>query len=268
MSASVDSVAGADRYEFGENWSRFLLHLNDEQIADAEESLQQWLGAGSLQGKRFLDAGSGSGLFSLAARRLGATVHSFDYDPMSVRCTSELRQRYFPNDAQWRVERGSVLDRNYLASLGKFDVVYSWGVLHHTGSMWNAMEAVLGALHPDGKLFIALYNDQGWLSRYWTFVKASYNRFRWLRPLIVAVHSPYLIFGRWIAWKIKGTARQHRGMKILTDAYDWLGGYPFEVATPEAVVQFYRERGWAVQRILTCGRKPGCNEFVFARVQS
>src|SRR3954452_22091088 len=108
-----------DRFGFGENWRRFLSVLNDERIAEAEKSLAGMLGVGSLEGKRFLDAGSGSGLFSLAAYRLGATVHSFDYDPMSVRCTSELRQRFFPGDPQWRVERGSVLDRNYLASLGK-----------------------------------------------------------------------------------------------------------------------------------------------------
>jgi 2-polyprenyl-3-methyl-5-hydroxy-6-metoxy-1,4-benzoquinol methylase len=265
MSAPIDSVAGADRYEFGENWSRFLRHLNDEQIADAEESLRQFLGTDSLQGKRFLDAGSGSGLFSLAARRLGATVHSFDYDPVSVRCTSELRQRYFPDDPQWHVERGSVLDRNYLASLGKFDVVYSWGVLHHTGSMWDAMDAVVGPLTPGGQMFVALYNDQGAISRYWTAVKSAYNRFRPLRPLIVAVHSPYLIFGRWLAWKIKGTARKHRGMKILTDAYDWLGGYPFEVATADAVVAFYRQRGLTPQRVETHGRRAVFNEFVFVR---
>lgn len=266
MNAPMDSVAGADRYEFGENWSRFLRNLTNESIVDAEESLRQWLGVDSLAGKRFLDAGSGSGLFSLAARRLGATVHSFDYDPMSVRCTSELRQRYFPDDPQWHVERGSVLDRNYLASLGKFDVVYSWGVLHHTGSMWDAMDAVLGSVASGGKLFVALYNDQGWISRYWTTVKRAYNRFRWLRPLIVAFHAPYLIAGRWIAWKIKGTTRKHRGMKILIDAYDWLGGYPFEVATPDAVMTFYRERGLTPQRVESCGSKPGCNEFVFTRV--
>jgi 2-polyprenyl-3-methyl-5-hydroxy-6-metoxy-1,4-benzoquinol methylase len=95
-----------------------------------------------LDGKSFLDIGSGSGLFSLAARRLGARVHSFDYDQQSVACTAELRRRYFPSAGDWVVERGSALDRDYLARLGTFDVVYSWGVLHHTGDMWRALENV------------------------------------------------------------------------------------------------------------------------------
>src|SRR5258705_4708310 len=128
-------VAAGERFEFGRNWARFLVLLEDSSIVRAEESLREMLEIDSLEGKTFLDAGSGSGLFSLAARRLGAKVHSFDYDPHSVACTQELRRRYFSGDADWQVETGSVLDKEYLAGLGTFDVVYSWGVLHHTGQM-------------------------------------------------------------------------------------------------------------------------------------
>jgi len=103
--------------------------VNDERIAQAEESLCDMLAVRDLHGKRFLDVGSGSGLFSLAARRLGATVHSFDYDSKSIACTRELKRRYLPDDSQWSIEEGSVLDRNFLTRLGQFDVVYSWGVL-------------------------------------------------------------------------------------------------------------------------------------------
>src|SRR5437899_6784408 len=108
-------VAKGERFAFGANWWRFLKVLNDARIAQAEQSLCDMLKVKDLQGKRFLDIGSGSGLFSLAARRLGATVHSFDYDPQSVACTNELKRRYFADDPQWKVEEGSALDEKYIS---------------------------------------------------------------------------------------------------------------------------------------------------------
>src|SRR5713226_890638 len=119
------------RFEFGHNWSQFLTVLDEKRIAVAEQSLKEMLGVDDLRGKSFLDVGSGSGLFSLVARRLGARVHSFDYDPESVACTMELKRHYFREDNKWSVEKGSALDEKYLEALGTFDVVYSWGVLHH-----------------------------------------------------------------------------------------------------------------------------------------
>jgi 2-polyprenyl-3-methyl-5-hydroxy-6-metoxy-1,4-benzoquinol methylase len=130
-------VARGDRFEFGRNWSEFLKNIDDARIEAAVASLQSHLGEDRLDGRTFLDAGSGSGLFSLAARMLGAQVHSFDYDPRSVACTEELKRRYRPLDDGWKIELGSVLDRSYMDSLGRFDITYSWGVLHHTGAMWQ-----------------------------------------------------------------------------------------------------------------------------------
>ena len=69
------------------------------RIEEAKASLKQMLDVDSLTGKTFLDVGSGSGLFSLAAIMLGVKVYSFDYDPQSVACTTELKRRYFPNDS-------------------------------------------------------------------------------------------------------------------------------------------------------------------------
>src|SRR3954468_18473496 len=142
-------IEAGERFGFGANWARFLLHLDEQRIEDAERSLQQMLGLPSRQGLPFLDPGSGSGLVSLAARRLGATVHSFDYDPQSVACTRALRQKFFAGDPRWVVESGSVLDADYLKALDRWDIVYSWGVLHHTGDQWRAL-ANASALVADG----------------------------------------------------------------------------------------------------------------------
>jgi 2-polyprenyl-6-hydroxyphenyl methylase/3-demethylubiquinone-9 3-methyltransferase len=217
--------------------------------------------------------GSGSGLLSLAARRLGASVFSFDYDPLSVGCTAELKRRYLPDDPNWSIQEGSVLDTEFLKALGHFDLVYAWGVLHHTGAMWQAMENVASAVSEGGKLFLAIYNDQGGTSRRWAFLKRLYCRGS--RPLRWSILAGVAAFweGRALAYRIvvprafRGTSSTSaggmRGMSSFHDLRDWVGGYPFEVASPDAVFDFYRMRGFTLRRLMTAGGGHGCNQYVF-----
>jgi SAM-dependent methyltransferase len=266
-------LQSGDRFAFGENWAKYLAVIDEDRIRQAEQSLREMLETESLTNRRFLDIGSGSGLFSLAARRLGAKVHSFDYDPQSVACTQELKRRFLPVDPDWTIEQGSVLDSCFLDTLGQWDIVYSWGVLHHTGAMWDALRNVSMLVSENGLLFIALYNDQGRWSSWWLATKRLYNALPVsLRPLVLIPCFMRLWGPRLLIDAFRGNPlatwnghRRLRGMSPWRDVIDWVGGLPFEVSTPEAVFSFFRARGYRLQRLRTCGGGRGCNEFVFQK---
>ncbi len=277
------SVAKPDSFEFGANWSKFLSTVNDQRVEAATGSLTDLLADFDLKSKKFLDAGSGSGLFSLAANRLGAEVTSIDVDAQSVACTHELRKRYGVDLDSWTVSQGSILDQEFIAGLGSFDVVYCWGVAHHTGRMWDAIENLSSRVKPGGKMVLAIYNDELYVSQIWRSIKQLYNRLpAMLRPLVVLgvgsfgfakrlcvtiaasalrlakLRNPLVPFLNWIH-SVKG-----RGMHAWFDLVDWVGGWPFEVAKPEEIFRAMRDKGFILSE-LTTSQGHGCNEFVFTK---
>lgn len=275
MALHAHEIRRGERFEFGRNWQQFLRVVDEPRIRAAEVSLQRMLRVPTLEGLRFLDIGSGSGLFSLAALRLGARVHSFDFDPRSVACARELHRQYTAADGMWAIEQGSVLDREYLDALGSFDVVYSWGVLHHTGRMWEAMDNASRLVAPGGRFFIAIYNDLGARTRRWHRIKRLYNRLpRIAQPaLTVVTMMPGQVkaIGRALLAGSPGdylrewTTYNQRGMNRWRDMVDWVGGYPYEVAAPEEIFEFCRARGFSLSGLKCGGVGLGCNEFVFER---
>ena len=274
---NAQEIGGGERFPFGENWERFLNVLNEQRIRQAVDSLQAKLGVDQLRDKSFLDIGCGSGLFSLAAKRLGAKVLSFDYDPQSVACTKELKRRYFENTNDWEIQAGSVLDINYLRSLGKFDIVYSWGTLHHTGDMWAALANIDVNVAENGTLFLALYNDQGGALKRWHTIKRMYNHLpKFLKlPFAVLIYLPLelewflinLVRGRPQAYFANiFSYSKNRGMSWWHDKIDWIGGYPFEVSKPEQIFDFYKKLGYSLEVLKTNGGALDCNEYVFQRI--
>jgi len=261
------------RFEFGKNWRRFLSCINTTRIVEAERSIKMMIEVKNLDGLSFLDIGSGSGLFSLAARRLGARVLSFDDDPDCVKCTLELKHRYFPYDTGWTIEHGTVLDEIYMRSLGSFDIVYAWGVLHHTGNMKMALTNVTFPVEKGGKLWLAIYNDQGFKSRFWRTIKQYYCSGRAYKMFVLLAFFPYFFVRGFLADLIRlhnpikrySLYSRSRGMSPFRDWIDWLGGYPFEVAKPEEIFDFNTQKGFQLLRLKTCGGGMGNNEYVFVK---
>ena len=268
MHSSGDQVVTEDpRFKFGKNWQNFVGSVDQSQLRTARTALTELLNAGSLENKSFLDAGCGSGIVSLAALDLGASkVHSFDYDNYSVSATQSLISES-GSGTEWTVEQGSLTDDQYLATLGKFDIVYSWGVIHHTGAMWQVATTLPTLVKPDGRLVIAIYNDQGPISTIWRVIKKIYVKSPSLLQTLMATgyFLPTLAVStiKNIVINRRLRSKRPRGMSAWHDAIDWVGGYPFEVASREEVTEYFESRGFSTEKTISVGNKQGCNQFVF-----
>ena len=267
--AAETPLADNVRFGFGRNWQAYLQSIDETKLKAAEDELRQQLG-GDLYGRTFLDIGSGSGIHSLAAHRLGArTIVSFDYDADSVACTQQMHKRAGAPE-NWRVLQGSVLDAEFLMQLGTFDVVYSWGVLHHTGAMWRAVELAMTCCGgPGSLLLIGLYHRKPWLTPAVKVVKRAYSaggplqRGALLTGYVAATVAYAAARGQ-LGQMLRNTPR--RGMNAWHDLVDWVGGYPFEAATPTEVVAFVEKHGFKLRESETFTSFAAVNTFLFERL--
>lgn len=263
------------RFKFGKNWKNFSKLLDSKRLKYSIMNIEEFIGRKSLEGSTFLDIGCGSGLSSVSAVSLGAEVYAFDYDLDSVK-TTEKNLEHFSKGKSWEVSQGSILDLEYISKLCKFDIVYSWGVLHHSGDMWKALENSSLLVNEKGLLAISIYNDQGGASVRWNNIKKAYNRLPdILKPILVLMIGLFFEIRSFIIRILKlqnplpfkdWKKRKHeRGMSVWHDLVDWVGGYPFEVAKPEEIFVFFKSRGFELEYLKTCGGGHGCNEYLFRK---
>jgi SAM-dependent methyltransferase len=265
------------RYGFGANWKHYAeTSLNEARVENAVRSLRDLLTIETLRGETFMDIGCGSGLFSLAACRLDAArVVSFDFDPDSVRTSQWLRERDRIPESRWTIQQGSVLDPAFMAGLPQVAVLYSWGVLHHTGRMWDAIDAAAAKVAPGGRFAISIYNRverKPDSSAMWWQVKRFYNRSPgFVRGLMetayIANHAATRLItlrNPFRAWADQ-TGDGRRGMDFRHDVRDWLGGFPYEYATAGELFDYVRRKhGFQLEHLRT-GDGTICNEFLFVR---
>jgi len=274
----TDLLDARSHFAFGENWKSYLRVLDPERVAQAEAGMRRLFPNGELEGAKFLDIGSGSGLSSLSAARLGAKhIDAVDIDKNSVEATRGLLSSSLPQGT-WTTNLKSVFDLSPERD-GTYDVVYSWGVLHHTGDMWRAVRCAAAMVKPGGRFAVALYRKTPFCGM-WTWEKRVYTK----APEIVRMPMRGIYKTIAYAMMLKGginplthirNYKSNRGMSWSHDVHDWMGGYPYESATPESVRAFLSELGFKVEREFV--RQPGngllngllgsgCDEFVAVRV--
>ena len=260
------------RFEFGDNWADFVdKHFSQERVDISRRHLLDFLGRESLEGLSVLDVGCGSGLHSLAAWQAGAhRVLSFDYDPQSVATTRALHQ-LANKPAEWQVMQGSVLDADFMGCFPQADLVYSWGVLHHTGDVWSALRLACGRVTQGGLLYIALYSadmqkdppPQYWLDVKQRYVAAGQWQRRWMELWFLFRHR--MNYKPWRLRALLQHARHYkksRGMNYMTDVRDWLGGWPMEFCYDADVVHFVAAEGFKLEKMKTGEAN---TEFLFSR---
>jgi len=266
----------AKTFRFGDNWRAFLQHSFDEQTLEAAKARTcELLQIQSLEGLTFLDIGCGSGLFSYVAFLLGASsITSVDVDPACAECCQHLRS-VAGDPPNWRILQGSILDDCFIGTLPRADVVYSWGVLHHTGDMWRAIRNAASLVEPGGSYAIAIYNRveygtfRGWRgSHRWLKVKQLYNRSgrptKRLMELMLAAKSVLAMLLQ-LRNPVAGLRahKNNRGMNWWFDHVDWLGGLPYEFASAGEIFNFcHNECGMQLERMHTTSFL-GLHEFLF-----
>lgn len=275
----IDLTRAETHFAFGRNWASYAQSVDEGQIKEAEIGLLRLLGGEPPRVRSFLDIGSGSGLHSLAALRLGANhVHAVDIDEDSVATTRALLSR-FAQDRKWKVEHASVFDLTP-ESLGEFDLVYSWGVLHHTGNLDRAVRCAAHLVRPGGLFLFALYR-RIWADFFWRHEKRWYSRASpAAQTRARAVYTALFRVGLRITGRrfvdYKAGYCSNRGMEFQHDVHDWMGGWPYESVTPAEVEALMRALGFErVRSFVGTGRffgrytgifGSGCDEFVYRRI--
>lgn len=266
-------------FAFGKNWLDYAEKIDEERISHAMDDLRRLSGQQRLDGKSFLDIGCGSGLHSLAALRLGASsVHGGDIDPDSVAAARSTLARFAPG-ASSDFKVCSVFDMTP-GEFGSFDIVYSWGVLHHTGDMVRAITAAAALVKPDGEFYLALYKKTPFCGM-WKIIKRWYSRSgsqaqkRAMDVYVFLIRLIHRVHGSDFDAYVQNYGKR-RGMNFYNDVHDWLGGYPYESISPEECRALLSGLGLTVERefiqrsarFLPGLMGSGCDEYAFRRIVS
>jgi SAM-dependent methyltransferase len=175
-----------------------------------------------------------------------------------------------------KVNPGTCVNRAFSKrELGQFDIVYSWGVLHHTGDLGKAMREAARHVAPKGIFVFALYRrtrlDSFWIAEKRWYSTASPTAQSCARALYRgALRLGLLATGRNYRTH-RETYRSRRGMSLDHDIHDWLGGYPYESISAKEIETLMASLGFVPVKCIA--RKTGwgllgsgCDEFVYRRV--
>ncbi len=252
------------RFAFGRNWQSYSqVALTPERAEQARDAFHKLVKGIDLSNKRFVDIGFGQGLSLLAAMEAGARVLGIDIDDDNLEALRRtMRATGHMQSPDVRIV--SILDSAFVdANRQSFDIVHSWGVLHHTGNMKQAIENACALVAADGYFVCSIYNRH-WSSSLWKVIKWSYNKLPFIQGLAVRLLYPVIYVAKWLATG-QNPKNKERGMDFFHDVVDWVGGYPYEYASVDEIKVLVGSLGFSCLQVWRAQAPTGCNEFVFRK---
>ncbi len=252
-------------FDFGKNWQEFSEDsLDDERFLEVQKSVGDLVGVERIENKTFLDIGCGSGIFAISAKKLGASkVVGFDVLKSSVESAKANKDKFAKDESIDFFEQ-SILKEGY-DQFGKFDVIYSWGVLHHTGNMWKAIKNAMELVDKNGVFVIAIYNKH-WTSPVWRIIKWLYNKSpKFFKLIMIWIFYVVIAAAKFLVTGKNPFKKKKRGMSFYYDVVDWVGGYPYEYASKKELVDFFEKNNFKLEKFVKAEVPTGCNEFVFKK---
>ena len=125
----------------------------------AEPHILDFAGFHLWRGRRVLEIGCGIGTDAEQFARHGAEYVGIDISQESL---DICRQRFGVYELHGEFHQGSVDDLTFLQSLGQFDLVYSYGVLHHFPGMGLHLQNIANILPQQGELRFMVYARNSW----------------------------------------------------------------------------------------------------------
>jgi SAM-dependent methyltransferase len=151
-------LPGGDNLLSDRNWRENV----DKFILDELQMTRE-----QIRGKRVLDAGCGQGRWSYGFIKLGATVRGIDTSVSAIKYANEHLKRTTP-PARFCVL--NVLDERQLSKVfnnAEFDIIWCWGVLHHTGDPEKGFDNLVKLLKPGGTIHLYLYGKKSFVNKFW-----------------------------------------------------------------------------------------------------
>ncbi len=232
-----------------------------EYIPEYEASEKHWLlfySPEEVKGKTVLDAGCGTGVFSIIFARNGAAkVTGIDISPGSLGTARGLKEKFGLANAEFQQQ--DMLHLSFRDA--SFDIVWAWGTVHHTTDPLGAITELIRVLKPGGSLFLAIYKQTSvtWIHEIIRKTMIRTPRWSWN---VLAKAGAFMLTP--VVFLFKRRQKSRKGEKLSELILDWYFVPIRHYYTPEEIRVFLERKKFRIEKYLAhSGRFNSSSNFIY-----